>query len=90
MEFEHSTKVKELQARVSAFMEAHIYPNEKLFDQQLDEGDTRWQIPPIMEELKAKAKADGLWNMFCQIANEGLVFPILSMLLFVKLWDGQR
>ena len=58
MEFEHSTKVKELQARVSAFMEAHIYPNEKLFDQQLDEGDTRWQIPPIMEELKAKAKAD--------------------------------
>ena len=44
MEFEHSTKVKELQARVSAFMEAHIYPNEKLFDQQLDEGDTRWPV----------------------------------------------
>ena len=71
MEFEHSTKVKELQARVSAFMEAHIYPNEKLFDQQLDEGDTRWQIPPIMEELKAKAKADGLWNMFLPDSERG-------------------
>ena len=71
MEFEHSTKVKELQARVSAFMEAHIYPNEKLFDQQLDEGDTRWQIPPVMEELKAKAKADGLWNMFLPDSERG-------------------
>ena len=71
MEFEHSTKVKELQARVSAFMEAHIYPNEKLFDQQLDEGDTRWQIPPIMEELKAKAKDDGLWNMFLPDSERG-------------------
>ncbi len=71
MEFEHSTKVKELQARVSAFMEAHIYPNEKLFAQQLDEGDTRWQIPPIMEGLKAKAKADGLWNMFLPDSERG-------------------
>ena len=71
MEFEHSTKVKELQARVSAFMEAHIYPNEKLFSQQLDEGDTRWQIPPIMEELKAKAKSEGLWNMFLPDSERG-------------------
>lgn len=71
MEFEHSTKVKELQARVSAFMEAHIYPNEKLFDQQLDEGDTRWQIPPVMEDLKAKAKSEGLWNMFLPDSERG-------------------
>ena len=71
MEFEHSTKVKELQARVSSFMEAHIYPNEKLFAQQLDEGDTRWEIPPIMGELKAKAKSEGLWNMFLPDSERG-------------------
>ena len=71
MEFEHSTKVKELQARVSSFMEAHIYPNEKLFGQQLDEGDTRWEIPPIMGELKAKAKSEGLWNMFLPDSERG-------------------
>ena len=71
MEFEHSTKVKELQARVSSFMEAHIYPNEKLFGQQLDEGDTRWEIPPIMGELKEKAKSEGLWNMFLPDSERG-------------------
>ncbi len=71
MKFEHSTKVKELQARVSSFMEAHIYPNEKLFGQQLDEGDTRWEIPPIMGELKAKAKSEGLWNMFLPDSERG-------------------
>ena len=71
MEFEHSTKVKELQVRVSSFMEAHIYPNEKLFGQQLDEGDTRWEIPPIMGELKAKAKSEGLWNMFLPDSERG-------------------
>ena len=51
MHFEYSTKVKDLQSRVSAFMEAHVYGSEKLFNQQLDEGNTRWKIPPIMEEL---------------------------------------
>ena len=71
MEFEHSTKVKELQVRVSSFMEAHIYPNEKLFGQQLDEGDTRWEIPPIMGELKEKAKSEGLWNMFLPDSERG-------------------
>jgi acyl-CoA dehydrogenase len=71
MEFEYSTKVKELQARISAFMEAHIYPNEKLFGQQLDEGDTRWEIPPIMGELKEKAKSEGLWNMFLPDSKRG-------------------
>jgi len=71
MHFEYSTKVKDLQVRVSAFMEAHVYPNEKLFNQQLDEGDTRWKIPPIMEELKSKAKAEGLWNLFLPESDRG-------------------
>ena len=64
MDFDYSPKVRELQARVTAFMEAQIYPNEKTYYQQLDQGSSRWLIPPIMEQLKAKARADGLWNLF--------------------------
>ena len=71
MHFEYSTKVKDLQSRVSAFMEAHVYGSEKLFNQQLDEGNTRWKIPPIMEELKAKAKSEGLWNLFLPESDRG-------------------
>ena len=71
MDFEYSTKVKDLLARVSGFMEKHVYPNEKLFNQQLDEGPTRWEIPPIMEELKSKAKSEGLWNMFLPESDRG-------------------
>ena len=71
MDFEYSTKVKDLLARVSGFMEKHVYPNEKLFNQQLDEGPTRWEIPPIMEELKSKARSEGLWNMFLPDSDRG-------------------
>jgi len=71
MHFEYSTKVKDLQSRVSAFMEAHVYGSEKLFNQQLDEGNTRWKIPPIMEELKVKAKSEGLWNLFLPESDRG-------------------
>ena len=71
MHFEYSTKVKDLQSRVSAFMEAHVYGSEKLFNQQLDEGNTRWKIPPIMEDLKVKAKSEGLWNLFLPESDRG-------------------
>lgn len=46
-------------------MEEHIYPNERLYEQQLNEQPSRWSaVPPIMEELKEKAKQAGLWNLF--------------------------
>ena len=63
MDFEYSDKVKELQQRLSAFMDEHIYPNERVFRQQIDEGD-RWQPVPIIENLKEKARTAGLWNLF--------------------------
>ena len=63
MDFEYSDKVKELQQRLSAFMDEHIYPNERVFRQQIDEGD-RWQPVPIIEDLKEKARTAGLWNLF--------------------------
>ena len=63
MDFEFSEKVRGLQARLNAFMEEHIYPNETRFAAEVDAGD-RWEPTAIVEELKAKARAAGLWNLF--------------------------
>ena len=63
MQFEYSDKVKGLQKRLIAFMDEYVYPNEKLYHQQIEEGD-RWQPTAIIEELKPKAHAAGLWNLF--------------------------
>ncbi|MGA2589081.1 MAG: acyl-CoA dehydrogenase family protein [Bryobacteraceae bacterium] len=63
MHFAYSDKVQELQKKLTAFMDEHIYPNEQLYFQQIREGD-RWQPVPIIEELKPKARAAGLWNLF--------------------------
>jgi acyl-CoA dehydrogenase len=59
-----SPRVEDLRRRLTAFMEEHVYPAEEVFDRQLDELPSRWGIPPVMEELKAQAKAQGLWNLF--------------------------
>ena len=64
MDFEYSPKVKALQKRVADFMELVVYPNERVFHQQVAEGESRWSIPPIMEEMKAQARDLGLWNLF--------------------------
>jgi acyl-CoA dehydrogenase len=64
MAFPLSPKAADLKARVARFMEEHVYPAEPVFERQLSEAPTRWQIPPVMEELKAKAQAQGLWNLF--------------------------
>src|SRR6202521_5435457 len=63
MDFEYSPKVKELQARLQAFMDQHIYPNEQRFYAEVAAGD-RWEPTRIIEDLKPKAKAAGLWNLF--------------------------
>jgi acyl-CoA dehydrogenase len=63
MNFEHSDKVKYLQKKLSDFMDEYIYPNESAFYEQVNTGD-RWKVIPIIEELKPKARAGGLWNLF--------------------------
>ncbi|MBK9706397.1 MAG: acyl-CoA dehydrogenase family protein [Acidobacteria bacterium] len=63
MEFEFSDKVKYLQKKLTAFMDEYIYPNEDKFYEQLNSGE-RWKVIPLIEELKVKAKAEGLWNLF--------------------------
>jgi len=70
MDFEWSPKVKELQERVGAFMDAQIYPNEDEMAAQVAEGN-RWEPIPKLEEIKAKAKAEGLWNMFLPDSDRG-------------------
>jgi acyl-CoA dehydrogenase len=63
MDFEYSPRVKELQKRLIAFMDEHIYPNETKYYAHV-RGDKRWEAVPIIEELKPKARAAGLWNLF--------------------------
>ncbi|HLJ63276.1 MAG TPA: acyl-CoA dehydrogenase family protein, partial [Stellaceae bacterium] len=69
MEFEYSDKVKALQARLQRFMEEHVYPNSHKIDDVAP--GQRWQPRPIVEELKAKAKKDGLWNLFLPESSYG-------------------
>jgi acyl-CoA dehydrogenase len=69
VDFAYSEKVKGLQEKVQAFMDAHVYPNEAVYEAQL--AASRWQQPPIMEELKAKARAAGLWNLFLPESEYG-------------------
>ena len=70
MDFDYSPKVIELQAALRAFMEAHVYPNEQSFDDEVGQGD-RWQPTRLIEELKTKAKAAGLWNLFLPASERG-------------------
>ena len=64
MDFDLSPKTERLKAQVQSFMDREVYPAEPVFERQLNEAPSRWQIPPVMEELKRKAKAEGLWNLF--------------------------
>jgi acyl-CoA dehydrogenase len=57
-------RAEALKRRIIDFMNAHVYPAEKVYAKQLDELPTRWGVPPVIEELKARAKAEGLWNLF--------------------------
>jgi acyl-CoA dehydrogenase len=59
-----ATPTTSLHDRLESFMEAEVYPNERVYHQQLESGPTRWAQPPIMDELQAKARAQGLWNLF--------------------------
>ncbi|HLR51556.1 MAG TPA: acyl-CoA dehydrogenase family protein, partial [Candidatus Avamphibacillus sp.] len=72
MDFSYSNKVLELQKKLTQFMEENVYPNEQLYEEQLNQQESRWsQVPPIMEELKQKAKAEGLWNLFLPESDYG-------------------
>ena len=64
MDFTYSEKVQALQERLNDFMQAHVYPVEQDYREALANADNPWTTPPILEDLKQKAQAEGLWNLF--------------------------
>ncbi|WP_423709211.1 acyl-CoA dehydrogenase [Undibacterium sp. WLX3042] len=97
MDFQYSPKVKELQARLIAFMDEHIYPNEKVFFGEIaanrQAGDA-WIPTKIVEQLKAKARAAGLWNLFLPESDQGagltnLEYAPLCEIMGRALWSAE-
>ncbi len=63
MQFEHSDKAQEYMTRLTAFMDEHVYPVEHDYYDYLEHADSRWNTVPLMEDLKAIAREQGLWNL---------------------------
>ena len=65
MDFTLSDRQRHWRDRVAAFMDKHVYPAEEIYDKEMEAfGSNRWQVVQVLEELKKKAKAEGLWNLF--------------------------
>ena len=74
MDFDYSPKVRDLQKRLTAFMDEHIYPNEEVFDREVEANRAKgnpWVPTAIIEQLKDKARAAGLWNLFLPQSERG-------------------
>jgi alkylation response protein AidB-like acyl-CoA dehydrogenase len=72
MDFAHSARTEELKTRLETFMAEHVYPAEAVYDEQLRGfGTDRWQVLPVIEELKARARRAGLWNLFLPESERG-------------------
>jgi len=71
MDFEPSAKVVEMRARLEAFMAAHILPAEAVFRTHFETTATPFRTPDFFEDLKARARAEGLWNLFLPRAHGG-------------------
>ncbi|MFC4024065.1 acyl-CoA dehydrogenase family protein [Oceanobacillus longus] len=78
MIYEMNEKTKAYKKKLEVFMERVVLPNEKLVKQQIEEGETRWKVVPIIEEMKEKAKKEGLWNLFLQSDENGAGFTNLE------------
>ncbi|MAA72229.1 MAG: acyl-CoA dehydrogenase [Bermanella sp.] len=94
MDFQYSDKVKGLITKLEAFMDEHIYPNEQAFLDHLETTDNRWSTHPIIEALKPKAKAAGLWNLFLPDPEHGaglnnLEYAPLAEIMGRCLWSSE-
>jgi len=71
MDFDPGPKVRALEQRLRAFMDAHVYPNEARYYAELDAAPDRWQPTRLVEALKAEAQTAGLWNLFLPASARG-------------------
>ena len=90
MNFEYSEKVQDLIKRVEGFLETHLFPIEIELNEEIEGGDDRWQIPPRIEELKALAKSEGLWNLFLPESDEGFGLTNLEYAPLAELMGKSR
>jgi acyl-CoA dehydrogenase len=90
MDFEYSPKVAAHRQRLTAFMEEHVYPNEAPYFAALDEGQSRWTVPHLIEELKSKAQAAGLWNLFLPDSEYGAGLNNLEYAPLAEIMGGSR
>jgi acyl-CoA dehydrogenase len=93
MNFEYSTRTKELIARLEAFMQEYIYPNEGVYIQQAGKAD-RWQPIQIIEDLKPKAREAALWNLFLPESEYGagltnLEYAPLCEIMGRAIWSAE-
>jgi acyl-CoA dehydrogenase len=70
VDFQHSAKAQDYLKRLGAFMDEHVYPNEERYYTQVAQGN-RWEDPPLLEPLREKARAAGLWNLFLPDSHHG-------------------
>ena len=98
MNWDYSTKTQDLLARMQAFFDEHIYPNEERYHKEMAgfrAAGNPWQVVPLIEELKPKARAAGLWNMFLPHAYKGnggisnLDYAPLCELMGRVVWSGE-
>ena len=90
MNFDYSTKTAELQNKLGRFMAENIYPNEKCYEEETNSGD-RWQPSEIIEQLKARAKAENLWNLFLPEVSglTNLEYAPLAELMGRVVWSSE-
>jgi acyl-CoA dehydrogenase len=71
MDFAYDAKTEELRTKLLTFMDSHVYPAEAVLEQQLHDAADPWERQPILEDLKAEARRQGLWNLFLPDAEHG-------------------
>jgi acyl-CoA dehydrogenase len=90
MQFQFSEKTHQVLARLKKFMDEYIYPNEHRYHAEIDSGD-RWEPSKLIEELKQKARAEGLWNLFLPEASglSNLEYAPLAELMGHVVWSSE-
>lgn len=90
MNFDYSTKTRELQNKLQRFMDENIYPNEKHFEEEINSGD-RWQPLQLIEDLKEKAQTENLWNLFLPEVSglKNLEYAPLAEMMGRVFWSSE-